>query len=88
LEKKSLLNITNAVMYVLDLLVLFHLFQLMHPFYDDNSCLIILVYGLDLIYRMKPEHDEPGTVHSIKNGELALGDEQILAWTVVPVFER
>ncbi|XP_056008915.1 uncharacterized protein LOC125662842 isoform X2 [Ostrea edulis] len=59
----------------------------MHPFYDNYSCLIIQIFGLDLIYRMKPEHDEPGTVHSIKNGELALGDEQILAWTVVPMFE-
>ncbi|XP_078336716.1 uncharacterized protein LOC111135431 isoform X1 [Crassostrea virginica] len=61
--------------------------KLMHPFYDNYSCLIIQVFGLDLIYRMKPEHDEPGTVHSIKNGDLALGDDQILAWGVVPLFE-
>lgn len=61
--------------------------KVMHPFYDNYSCLIIQVFGLDLIYRMKPEHDEPGTFHSIKNGELALGDDQILAWGVVPLFE-
>lgn len=63
------------------------MFQVMHPFYDNYSCLIIQVFGLDLIYQMKPEHDEPGTFHSIKNGELALGDDQILAWGVVPLFE-
>ncbi|XP_062597302.1 uncharacterized protein LOC134258744 isoform X2 [Saccostrea cucullata] len=61
--------------------------KLLHPFYDNYSCLIIQLFGLDLIYRMKPEHDVPGTLHSIKNGDLVLGDEQILAWGVVPMFE-
>ena len=60
---------------------------MLHPFYDNYSCLIIQLFGLDLIYRMQPDHDEPGTVHSIKNDELSLGDDETLGWTVVPLFE-
>ncbi|KAL5015854.1 hypothetical protein ScPMuIL_005443 [Solemya velum] len=58
----------------------------LHPFYDDYTCLIIQLFGLDLLYRPKPTHDEPGTVHNLHGQDLDLGDDQILGWTVLPLF--
>lgn len=60
----------------------------LHPFYDQYSCLIIQLFGLEVLYQPKPDHKEPGTVKDIRGNELTLEDEsRIIGWTVLPLFE-
>lgn len=63
-------------------------FTNLHPFYDENSCLLIQLYGLDIKYTCRIDHDGPGKLKNSKDQELTLGNEQILGWTVVPLFEE
>ncbi|CAC5371615.1 unnamed protein product [Mytilus coruscus] len=62
-------------------------FTNLHPFYDENSVLLIQLYGLDVKYTSRIEHDGPGKLRTSKDQELSLGNEQIIGWTVVPLFE-
>ena len=63
-------------------------FQTLHPFYDQNSCLIIQLFGLEVAYHPKPNHNEPGTVTDNRGGTLSLEDEsRIIGWAMLPLFE-
>lgn len=60
----------------------------LHPFYDQYSCLVIQLFGLEVKYHPKPDHKSVGTVTDVNNRELSLEDtDRILGWTVVPLFE-
>lgn len=62
-------------------------FTNLHPFYDENSCLLIQLYGLDVKYTSRIEHDAPGKLKNSKDQELTLGNEHIIGWTVIPLFK-
>ncbi|XP_053375803.1 uncharacterized protein LOC123533294 isoform X1 [Mercenaria mercenaria] len=60
----------------------------LHPFYDQNSCLVIQLFGLEVQYHPRPDHREPGAVKDVRGNELSLEDEdRIIGWTVLPLFE-
>lgn len=64
------------------------IFQELHPFYDDNSVLLVQFFGLKVVYTPKSDHSEAGQVQSLTGGELSLSDDDILGWTAVPMFSR
>ncbi|KAL4223925.1 hypothetical protein ACF0H5_017387 [Mactra antiquata] len=60
----------------------------LHPFYDQYSCLIIQLFGLEIKYHPTADHQQAGRVTDIHGNELSLEDEdRILGWAVVPLFE-
>lgn len=60
----------------------------LHPFYDQYSCLVIQLFGLEVKYQPKPDHREPGKVTDVRGHELSLEDEaRIIGWAIVPMFE-
>ncbi|XP_046568194.1 LOW QUALITY PROTEIN: uncharacterized protein LOC124276591 [Haliotis rubra] len=61
--------------------------QELHPFYDQYSCLIVQVFGLKMMYQMKPDHKAPGQLLTPEGGELDLDEESLLGWAVVPLFD-
>ena len=64
-------------------------FQLLHPFYDPYSCLIIQLFGLEVAYHPQDNHNAVGKVTDVRGRELTLEDEDsIIGWAVVPLFEE
>ncbi|ESP04135.1 hypothetical protein LOTGIDRAFT_237550 [Lottia gigantea] len=59
----------------------------LHPFYDPYSCLIIQIFGLKLKYKAESSHSKPGVVTGMKGEKLNLDMENIIGWSVVPIFE-
>ncbi|KAK6190965.1 hypothetical protein SNE40_002721 [Patella caerulea] len=61
--------------------------QGIHPFYDPYSCLIIQIFGLKLKYKPLADHSKPGTLTGINGEQLELGMQDIIGWSVVPLFD-
>ncbi|CAG5136649.1 unnamed protein product [Candidula unifasciata] len=59
----------------------------MNPFYDSNSCLIIQLFGLKVLYRPQADHKSPGMVQKPDGTSLVISKDELIGWTVVPLFE-
>ncbi|XP_052800410.1 uncharacterized protein LOC128231514 isoform X2 [Mya arenaria] len=60
----------------------------LHPFYDQYSCLVVQLFGLEVQYHPKANHAEVGNVTDLRGRALSLEDEdRIIGWAVLPLFE-
>lgn len=60
--------------------------EIIRPYYDPNSCLIIKIHGFPVVYWATEGHTDPGKVTTKKGKQVALTEKEIIAWTVVPIF--
>ena len=61
--------------------------QDMHPIYDQHSCLLIQLIGLKMVYKYQKDHKKAGIVEKADGVPLAIANEEIIGWTVLPLFE-
>lgn len=61
--------------------------QNMKPHYDTNSVLMIQIFGMTLKYKALADHSAPGIIKNLQGEDLTVGDEQILGWTAMPLFD-
>ncbi|KAK7475022.1 hypothetical protein BaRGS_00033703 [Batillaria attramentaria] len=61
--------------------------QAMHPYYDDNSVLVVRLVGIPLAYRPTADNKTAGTLALADGGELKIVKEHVIGWTVVPLFD-
>lgn len=61
--------------------------QNLHPHYDTKSVAVIQLFGLTVKYKARADHSAPGFVKNPNGDELVMKEEQVLAWTVMPLFE-
>ncbi|CAL1547704.1 unnamed protein product [Lymnaea stagnalis] len=59
----------------------------LHPCYDNNTCLIIQLIGLNVVYKPKADHKTAGTVHQPDGRPLEINAQELIGWAVVPLFE-
>ncbi|XP_066492564.1 uncharacterized protein [Tiliqua scincoides] len=60
----------------------------LHPYLDDNSVLLVQIYGLDVIYTPDPSGQRPGTIVPRSGGVLELNAQSQLGWSTLPLFDR
>ncbi|XP_064612744.1 LOW QUALITY PROTEIN: uncharacterized protein LOC135476597 [Liolophura sinensis] len=61
--------------------------QEIHPFYDENSCVLIQVIGLGVVYHPTRDHRAPGRLTGPEGQQLKeLGEHSMMGWAVVPLF--
>lgn len=61
--------------------------ETMHPFYDDNSVLVVHLLGIPLTYQPTADNKSAGTLALASGRELKIAKEHVLGWTIVPLFE-
>lgn len=60
----------------------------LHPYLDENSILLVQIYGLDVIYTPDPSGQRPGTIVPRSGEVLELNAQSQLGWSAVPLFDR
>ncbi|XP_052270374.1 uncharacterized protein LOC127871467 isoform X3 [Dreissena polymorpha] len=60
----------------------------LHPYYDQHSCLVVQLFGLEVVYHPSDNQSEPGNVTDPQGQPLTLeNDDRIIGWTVLPLFQ-
>ena len=60
----------------------------MHPHLDAQTFLMVQIFGLGIKYTANPDHKSPGQLTDKAGEQLKLGPENIIGWTVIPLFDE
>ena len=62
--------------------------QVVHPHGDQFSVLLVQLFGVEPVYKPRPDHSAPGEVKNKRGEALSLGEDTVLGWTAIPMFDQ
>lgn len=64
------------------------LFQLLHPIYNENTCLVLQLVGIRVAYHPSKDHNQPGIICSPDGTDIQFNDDAVIAWTAFNLFDK
>lgn len=62
--------------------------KLLHPIYNENTCLVLQLVGIRVAYHPSIDHNQPGIICSPDGTDIQFNEDAVIAWTAFNLFDK